>query len=690
MRRVLCLASASLVFSISLFSTAMAEEQQTISSVKKVTVYATRSPQSSFDVPVMTSIIDTDAAGNATASDIGGLLEHVTSVEVDNGPRRNGQTISIRGFDSEAIITMIDNRRQNFESAHDGRFFIDPSLLKSINVVKGASSAIYGGGAIGGVVAFETKDAADLLAPGESKGALTAFNYRSATDDYAPSASAYTRSGNWDLLGNLTYRHSDDIKQGDGNELEAKDHVLSGLFKAGYTLNDLHTLNFQYQVSRNDGKEPNNGAGAITASNPILNKEVRDNQLSFKYAYDNPDNVWLSPKLHFYYNDTGVEEADISGTNNGRVQTRDLETFGFTLDNQSKLSGNDNFKQILSYGFEFYTDEQSGSSTSTADGTRGGVPNAEADNYGFYLQDEINLESNIGQFFVIPAIRYDHYESNDVVGNSQSEGEFSPKISTSYKPTKNLLIFGSWAQAFRAPNLTELYPSGQHFPGGFPIAFHPIFGFPTAFAPNNNFVSNPNLLPETVTTFEIGAGINFDGVFSNNDHIEIKGAWHKSDGDDFITQEVNIAAGTTRNLNIANAELTGWEIDGEYQVNGFKAKLGLSHVTAKNDDTGEFLSNSVPHTLITDISYNFNKSNGTIGWRTRMAEENDELPETEISTKGYSVHNLYYRWQNKDEGKEKLVIDLGIDNVTDKAYSRRFSGLYEEGRSYVARVAYQW
>jgi hemoglobin/transferrin/lactoferrin receptor protein len=666
MRRVLCLASASLVFSTGFTSTAFAEEQQAISSVNKVTVYATRSPQSSFDVPVMTSIIDTDSAGNTLARDMGDLFEFTPSVEVENGPRRSGQTISIRGFDDEAIITLIDNRRQNFESAHDGRFFVDPSLLKTVEVVKGASSSIYGGGAVGGVVAFETKDASDLLAPGDNAGLLTAFNYSSASDDYAPSVSAFTRTNNWDLLGNLTYRHADDIEQGDDNELAAKDHILTGLFKAGYTLNDFHTLKFQYQVLRNDGKEPNNSAGTIRSSNPIVNKEIRDNQYSFKYAYENPENSWLNPKLHAYFNDTSVEEADITGSNVGRVQTRDMETFGFTLDNQTKLADSDTFKQTLSYGFEYYTDDQT---SIVENGTVGGVPTADAENYGLYLQDEISFKSSLGQFILIPAVRYDHYESDDTVGNSQSEGEVSPKVAASYKPTENLLLFGSWSRAFRAPNLTEIYASGQHFPG-------------------NNFVANPNLKPETVTTIEIGAGISFNNLLANNDSIEIKGSWHDSDGEDFISQ--TITATTTTNVNIANANLEGWEVDGEYQLNGFKTKIGVSHVTARNEDTRAFIDNSIPLTLVSDVSYTFNESNSTIGWRGRFAKENDEISSSATATDGYGVHDIYYRWQPKNIGNESLIIDLGIENLTDKAYTKRFASLLEEGRSYVARVAYQW
>ena len=695
MRRSICLASAITTFLSALAVPAVADDRAVVSSVKKTTVYATRSPRSTFDVPAMTSVIETDSAGNALANDTDDLLEFIPSVEVDGGPRRNGQTISIRGFDDEAIITLIDGRRQNFESAHDGRFFVDPSLLKSVEVVKGAASAIYGGGAVGGVVAFDTKDAADLLAPGETTGLMTSFGFRSATDDYAPSATGYMRTGNWDLLGNLTYRHADDIEQGGNNELIAKDHLLSGLFKAGYTLNDVHTFKIQFQTQRNDSTEPNNGQGAITAtSNPLVNKEVRDNQYSFKYAFEDPTNNWLKPKLHVYFNDTSVEEADFTGTNNGRVQSRDLETLGVTLDNQTVFGAGSWLKQTLSYGFEYYTDEQTGSNTFTANGARAGVPDAEADNYGFYLQDEIALNTGIGDLLIIPAVRYDSYESNDNAGNSQDESRFSPKIAASYMPNDNLMLFGSWAQAFRAPNLTELYPAGQHFPG---VSFCPALPFPgcppvplVVVFPNNFFIPNPDLRPETVTTFEFGAGVTFDGLLAASDMLEVKGSWHHSDGDDFITQEVNLAAGTTRNFNIANAELEGWEIDGNYAINGFAVRVGASHVTAINENTGEFLPNSIPHTLVSDISYTPPGSNSTFGIRGRFAEGNDEVPATETPTDGYSIYDLYYRWQKGKVGKENLVIDLGVENITDKAYTRRFAGLLEEGRSYGARIAYQW
>lgn len=692
MRKLLRLRCVSALVTATLFSTAYAEEQTLVASLDTITVYATRSAQATFDVPAIVSIVDPTEAGNATAGDVGDLFEFTPGVEVDGGPRRNGQTVSIRGFDDEAIITLIDGRRQNFESAHDGRFFVDPSLLKRVEIVKGAASSIYGGGAIGGVVAFETKDAADFLAPGETSGIYTSIGVRSANDELANVFTGFARVNDWDLLASVNVRNSGDIELGNDNQLDADDELLSGLFKAGYIFNDFHELKLQAQLLNNDGQEPNNGAGGLTSSNPLVDKQVRDNQFSIKYAYSDPDSAWQSTKMHLYYNDSEVEEQDIVGSNNaGRQQTRELETIGFTLDNQNKLEINERHNHVVSYGFEIYQDEQVG--TNSFLGDRAGVPNADALNYGFYVQDEIALKTTVGDFLIIPAVRYDHYESNDENGNSQEENQVSPKLSASYKPNDNLLLFGSWAQAFRAPNLTELYPAGQHFPG---VSFcpAPFPGCPpvplvTVF-PNNNFIANPNLRPETVTTIELGAGLRFDNVMSQNDELQIKGSVYESKGDDFINQEVNLAAGTTRNFNISNAILRGWEAEGQYSSGKFNMRVGASYVKGINDDTGEYLGNNVPLTLVSDLNYQFDSVQGLVGWRSRFAEANDNVGNGEIPTDGYGVHDLYYRWTPPTQQLQDLTVDVGVENVFDQAYARRFATLFEEGRSYVARVSYQW
>lgn len=676
-------------------------------------------------MPALVAKVDAGAPGNALAGDVADLLEFTPGVEVNGGPRRNGQTIAIRGFDDEAIITLMDGRRQNFESGHDGRFYLDPSLLESVEVVKGAASSVYGGGGIGGVVAFETKDAADLLAPGQRMGARLSFGYRSASDEYAPSLTGFARHRGWDVLANFSFRDSGDIEQGNGNALDTEDRLLSGLFKAGYTLHEFHTLKFQAQIFDNDGQEPNNGTAPVMASNPIVDKRVEDRQFSLKYAFADPANRWMRPHLHLYYNETDVEEEDRTGRNAGRVQTRGLETLGFTIDTQTVWAPRAGHRHTLSYGFEVYRDEQVGESSATPDGKRGGVPDADATNLGFYLQDEVALDTPLGDVLFIPALRFDHYESDADSGHSQNENEVSPKVSLSYKPLDGVMLFGSWAQAFRAPNLTELYPAGLHFPGGFPVGFVPVTrpeigprgpvigpdGRPVQVpvigpdgrpvlrpipAPDNRFVPNPDLKPETVTMIEVGAGLDFDNVLTEHDAVTIKGSWFTSEGDDFIDQEVNVRTGVTRNYNVPDADVTGWEAEGRYLLDPVTARLGFSYVKAENDDTGEYLSANVPLTFVAGVEVRLAALDAGVGWRGRFAEENDRVGDDDVPTDGYGVHDLYVRWTPAPrwtpdgQGLGAVTVDFGIENVFDKAYTKRFASLLEEGRSYVAKVSYQW
>ena len=679
-----------LIFCFISVSLASSDEEKTLTTVDPVTVYATRSPQSIFDVPSMISKVDADASGNSMASNAGDLLKFISGVEISGTPRRNGQAISVRGFDDDTILTLVDGRRQNFSSTHDGRFFIDPSLLKSVEVVKGASSAIYGGGAVGGVVAFETKEAADFLALGEESGESISFGYRSANKEYASSFIGASRTDGLDLLASLSYRDSGDIEQGDGNRLNTKDRMVSALFKAGWQVNDWHTLKFQIQMLENDGREPNNGTTSIDRSNPLVNKEVKDNQFGIKYTFGN---IETSPGFHLYYNDTEVKEEDITGRNAGRVQIRDHKTLGFTADHQFKFAVNDTYDHALSCGFEIYHDEQIGKSSRASTGNRDGVPNAKATNYGFYLQDEISFATCGGDLMVIPALRLDAYKSDDEKGHSQDENQISPKFSLSYKPNENIVFFGSWAKAFRAPDLTELYATGLHFPGVPAIPAVTVFGSvlrPRIPAiPANNFVTNSDLKPETVTTIELGAGFDFDDIFASNDRAQIKGSWFTSDGEDFIASVIDIPMGTTRNLNVRDAKITGWEMEGFYERHPVTARLGLSCVEAKNEATGEYLSNNVPITFVMNVDCKIDSIESAIGWRARFAGENDKVGRDETPTKSYAVHDFYYRWTPKGE-TGLLAVDVGIDNLFDKAYTRRFASLLEAGRSYVTRVNYKW
>ncbi|WP_420548595.1 TonB-dependent hemoglobin/transferrin/lactoferrin family receptor [Curvivirga sp.] len=676
MQKKLHLAFATgLLYSTSLTG-AYAQDSSPVTTTEEVTVYATRSEETTFSVPAIVDTVDVDAVENANANDLEDLLGYVPGVEILNGPRRSSQTISIRGFDDEQLLILMDGRRQNVASGHDGRLFVDPSLLKSVEVVKGSSSSIYGSGAVGGVVAFETKDASDLLKPDQELGAQVSAGYASASRDKTTTATGYGRIDGFDIVGSVSYRDAGSIEQGNDTKLYTEDEIASGLFKAGYTFNDFHTLKANIQSYVHDGLEPSNSDSIASSTGLDVDKEITDRQFGLQYEYENPENDLVNLKAHVYFNDNEIKETDISGSDAGRVQIRETDTIGFNLDNQSFLTFSGQ-NHTLAYGLEYYEDEQTPSSTES-DGYDG-VPHAEAENFGLYLQDTIETAIGTeGKFTITPALRYDSYESSDDSGRSQDESAFSPKLAIAVEPTSNYIAFASLSSAFRAPSISELYATGVHFTAG-PFV-------------TNRFIPNEELKPEKVTTFEVGAGFNFDNVLASADKITVKGSYFKSRGKDFIDQDVQTT--TTQSVNIDRASIQGWEVQLDYKVDNITTYASLNTTKARDESDNTYLNASVPLTMIAGLTYDVASIDSSFGFRVKAAEANNRIkPSTSSSaltaTDGYGVLDIYYRWV-PEFAEESLTVDLGVNNITDKAYTPNFSNLYEEGRSVVGKVTYKW
>ena len=74
-----------------------------------------------------------------------------------------GTEISIRGLNRENIITLIDGNRITTSTDVAARLsMIDLNDIERVEVIKGASSSIYGSGATGGIANINHKDTSVL------------------------------------------------------------------------------------------------------------------------------------------------------------------------------------------------------------------------------------------------------------------------------------------------------------------------------------------------------------------------------------------------------------------------------------------------------------------------------------------------------------------------------------------------
>ena len=148
-------------------------------------------------------------------------------------------------------------------------------------------------------------------------------------------------------------------------------------------------------------------------------------------------------KTVVYRNFAEVIEDEL---NSSRIVTRQVESYGVVVENRSGFALGANADVAFTYGGEYYDDEQVGADNTTADGTRGGIPNASAQTYGFFVQAEVSLDGPLGAVRLIPAIRYDRFR-NDAVGEPPTRDDSaSPKVALSYAPRDWLLLFASYAE----------------------------------------------------------------------------------------------------------------------------------------------------------------------------------------------------------------------------------------------------
>ena len=667
-----------------------------------ISVTATRNPIRSFEYPGMVSVIGREELQTRQPSTPDDILKFVPNVEFYGGPRKTGEAPSIRGFSGADVIVLLDGARQNFGSTHDGRFFIDPSLLKRVEVLRGAASSLYGSGGIGGVFDFGTLDAADLLDHGQTMGVSLSAGYQGVNRERVGSLTAYGRPGNGlDFVGSVTKRDSGTISLGDGNELtDTDDDIVAGLAKASFKIGDHHRIEGALVSFNNTAQEPNNGQGSGDGTAVgLVDKDIQSMTFRAAYGFRNPYNDLVDLGVVVYRTDMQADELRLDDDGigpTGELIKRDVDTTGIRLDNRSRFKLSDTLAATLTYGGEFYRDSQDGAA---GDSEREGVPDADASFHGVFAQAEVTLSEPFGvvpgDFLIIPGVRYDEYKTSSSIADDNSESEVSPRVGVSYLPTDWLMVFANYAQAFRAPTINEIYLTGTHF--RIPLGQGSIV---------NRFVPNPDLKPQTTRTVEVGGGMTFEDALQPQDKIQVKTSRFWLEGEDFFDLSVDQPAvfgqrgplpqclvpgacdGTTTSSNVANAKLHGTEIEASYENARALVALGFSTIDGENEDTGDKLGVLTPNQFTVNGMLKLPEIDAVLGWRILSAGEFDKVNNPDEERDAYTVHDFYFAWRPSGKSLKGLRVDLGVDNAFDKAFSRVFTDVTEAGRNFKALVSY--
>lgn len=127
--------------------------------LEEIVITATRSEESSLDVPAQVTVISREEIEASPATNLAELLDaQAGASSADYGPEGALKTISIRGSTSSQVLVLVDGIRvNNSQSGSADLALIGLENVERIEVVRGGLSALYGADAVGGVINIVTR-----------------------------------------------------------------------------------------------------------------------------------------------------------------------------------------------------------------------------------------------------------------------------------------------------------------------------------------------------------------------------------------------------------------------------------------------------------------------------------------------------------------------------------------------------
>lgn len=603
-----------------------AQAQEIEKELDPVTITATVQPATVSQTGRNVIVLKGETFQNLPVHSIDELLRYVPGVEVQaRGPMGTQSDFVLRGGTFQQVLVVLDGLRLNDpNTGHFSSYIpIAPAEIERIEILKGASSAIYGSDAVGGVIHIITKTFAARNNMGVQK-----------------SATASVMGGEWGLFNTNVggfYRNNKTAVAGgflSNNANGQPQRGTRGFFHLNTASLSVHQkLNETWQLNARTAWDSRKfGAQNYYTTSPAdtADEKVESfwNQLQLTYQKAN-NKISLQGGLKNVQDQFRFNPSSIANNNKSNL----FQALALYEHNFLKTS-------YLTTGLQFQN-------RNIRSNDRGNHSVKQAAAFAV-LQQAIGTAFNIA-----PALRLDWDE--------RSGTELIPQLNVSYK-IATLQLRGSAGKTIRQADFTERYNN-----------------YNKPLVPSLNRVGNPDLKAETSLSYELG----LDWFAGKN--LKIAATYFQRNYDDLIDfastpyeqmpRKENLSPAGTYFLanNISSVTTRGFETDMVFSKSlqpGHQlfATWGLVYLNSATGGAAPSLYIASHAKFLTNFEVNYTTPWFSISTTGLYKERNAQA----ASAIKAVVSKDYFVWNAKAEAfviPKKLSVLAELDNILNRRYS---------------------
>ena len=549
----------------------------------------------------------------------------------------------IRGMTGDRVLMLEDGTRVGDVSntGADHTTALDAGSARRIEVVRGPGALLYGGNALGGVINL-IRDEIPSAVPHHMTGSAT-LRTQTATGTLAGSAT--TVFGLGELVPvriEVAARTAGDLQTPAGTLANTDGELWSGGAGAAYVAEWGH-LGASVRGYRNYHGIP---GGFVGGHDEGVRIEMERAASKFRPIIDKPVGFFRHIRFdatHTWYEHREIEPPDILGTLFA-LQTASGDLLarhgGWGLFSAGALGARASWEDF-GYGGRLYTSD-----------TRRGKAAA-------YLLEEIDL----GSVHIEWGLRYDWVRANPLEEDRDSDiGEsrnrtfhaFSGSVGVLYNIRSGLTLGASAAQAFRTPDINELYTEGPHL------------------AAYSFEVGNPSL------EGEVGRGIDLFLRFGS-ERLRAQLTGFYNDIRDYVygedTGELSRVLLPIYQYKGNDAAFSGFEASVDVDAGGGLALEGVvSSVKGSLKDSDAPLPLVPP--LKGHVALKLERPRWWVRGEAEMAGRQERIGEFETPTDGYAVLNASAGVRLTLKGRLN-VLTVSLNNATNTEYRNHLSRVKE-------------